>query len=310
MSYFEAHELVGAFAEMLVDVSDPAELWPRMLQHLQDAVGFDAGYIGATWGAAAEGRGAVLEHDEPSLKSSLGRLLAELAPGEVAAYTERARNHDEVWTPARMKELAIFNEVLLPSGMRHMLVRVSVRHGNVAGFNLERRGISPRFSEDDARVVDTVAPFLHIVELLTLDAGEDPVTQTFAEANQLSKREAEFLNLLVRGLQNAEIAIVARVSVNTVRNTLARMFEKLEVTTRAELTFIATHYDSEPRGRRIRRPGSGVTPRLPDDGLLTFRSHVEEAALAKALPPPRPKPPRPPSPIIYTAPLLRLPHGS
>jgi len=136
------------------------------------------------------------------------------------------------------------------------------------------------------------------------------VTQTFAEANALSKREAEFLNLLVRGLQNAEIAIVARVSVNTVRNTLARMFEKLEVTTRAELTFIATHYDSEPRGRRVRRPGSVVTSRLPDDGLLTFRSHVEEAAQAKALPPPRPKRLAAPSPIIYTAPLLRLPHGS
>ena len=306
MVHSEAHELVGTFAEMLVEVRDPAELWPRMLRHLHHALGFDAGYIAATWGSAMEGRGAVLEHDEPFLKKNLGRFLAEISPSEVSAYTERARNHGEVWPLARQRQLAVFNELLMPTGMRHMLVRVSVRHGNVAGFNLERRGLSRPFSERETRLVDVVTPFLHIVELLTLENQEDRVTQDFARAHALSKRETEFLNLLVRGLQNAEIAMVTRVSVNTVRNTLARLFDKVDVSTRAELTFAATRFNSDLRPKRG-APPSARGGRLPDDGMSQFRSRIEAATPRRARPAAERKPAPVAPPIIYTPPLERLP---
>lgn len=294
MSIAQAHELVGAFAEMVVAVREPAEIWPEMLQLLQDAVGFDAGYIAASWGAAMEGHGAVVEHDEPFLKRNLGRFLAELAPAEVASYTDRARLHTDVWPRSRQRELAVFNEVLRPTGMRHMLVRASVRHGNVAGFNLERRGLSVAFSEADLRLVDVVAPFLHIVEVLTLGASDFGL-DGFAAAHRLSRREAEFVDLVVKGLQNAEIAMLVRVSTNTVRNTLAKVFEKVGVATRSELAYAATTY-RDPKGRFTLAP----VCRLPDDGVSGFKARVQRAAVSNA---PPPAPPRRRSHIIYAPPL-------
>lgn len=302
MSSAQAHELIGAFSELVMDVRDPAELWPDMLLLLQDMVGFDAGYIAASWGSCTEGRGAVVEHDAAFLKWNLGRLLAEISPREVAAYTNRSRVHTDIWPSSRQRELAVFNEVLFPTGMRHMLVRTSVRHGNVAGFNLERRGLASPFSEAALQLVDVVSPFLHIVEVLHLQQEGDAGTSAFAETHRLSKREAEFLDLLVRGLQNSEIGMLTRVSVNTVRNTLSRIFEKVGVTTRSELTYLATQF------AEARAPGSpGFAPRLrmPDDGTGTFKQLVERAsalAVKRALE----KPPLARrSGVIYTPPLAQ-----
>lgn len=302
----EAHEVVGAFAEMLVEVREPAEMWPKMLLHLQDAIGFDAGYIAASWGAAMEGRGAVVEHDEPFLKLNLGRFLSELSPREVAHYTDRARTHREVWCMSREAELAVFNEVLIPTGMKQMLVRASVRHGNVAGFNLERRGVTIPFSEADLRLIDVVAPFLHIVEVLTLEAQNEPGLHAFAATYGLSKREEELVELVARGLQNGEIALLIRVSVNTVRNTLAKVFDKVGVSTRSELTYLATQFHRmAPRQSGAWQP----TPRrlLPDDGIDAFRTRVQRASEETAGAAPSRMRSGNPSRIVYTAPLPRVP---
>lgn len=52
---------------------------------------------------------------------------------------------------------------------------------------------------------------------------------------RLTPREREVLEHLRSGLTNREIGRVLGISVNTVRNTLARMFEKVGVCTRSEL---------------------------------------------------------------------------
>src|SRR6478752_9428521 len=98
MSTSEGYELVAEFASLVMDFQEPALVWPAMLMKLQDAIDFDAGYIAASWGNATEGRGAVADHDEPSLKRNLGRYLAEITPEEVALYTDRARVHHEIWS--------------------------------------------------------------------------------------------------------------------------------------------------------------------------------------------------------------------
>ncbi len=294
VSIWQAHNLVGVFAEMVVDVREPSEIWPDMLELLQETIGFDAGYIGATWGAAMEGRGAVVGHDEPFLKGNLGRFLAELSPREVAAYSGRSCLHDDVWPISRQRQLAVFNEVLVPTGMRHMLVRASVRRGNVAGFNLERRGTTSRFSEAQRHLVDVVAPFLHIVEVLALEAGQETGLEPFVEAYGLTRREAEFVQLVIKGLKNVEIAMLTRVSAHTVRNTLARVFGKVGVTTRAELTYCATRFSAEP-GAPAAPPGA----RLPDDGIESFKALVQGASLDST---PTVVPPRRRSQIIYTPP--------
>jgi len=299
MSTSEGYELVAEFATMVMEFQEPALVWPAMLMKLQDAIDFDAGYIAASWGNATEGRGAVADHDEPSLKRNLGRYLAEITPEEVALYTDRARVHHEIWSPERQRELAVFREVLLPTGMQHMLVRVSVRHGNVAGLNLERRTATP-FTQRELTLVDLVAPFLHIVEVLTLRGQDDSGLDELTQQHNLTERERELVGLAARGLQNNEIALLAKISTHTVRNTLAKVFEKVGVSNRAELTFLASRPSPIPGAK-----ASIIPPRsrLPGDGLQTFVSRVEDAS-GKRLPSALEQASTPRhSRIVYTAPL-------
>jgi DNA-binding CsgD family transcriptional regulator len=52
---------------------------------------------------------------------------------------------------------------------------------------------------------------------------------------QVTARERELCELLALGYQNREIAAALGTSPHTVRNQLARLFDKVDVTTRAEL---------------------------------------------------------------------------
>jgi DNA-binding CsgD family transcriptional regulator len=277
MSRSVDQRLVSDFAEMILSVRDPAAVWPWMLQKMDELIGFDSGYMAASWTTVTDGRGAVVGHDEPFMKRNLGRMLAEIAPEELARYADRASRAEDVWSSARRKQLSVFNEVLDPANVKKMLVRVSVRQGNVAGFNLERRGIAAEFSDRDLMLVDLVAPFLHMLEVLTLHSqdGSDQ-TNEFSDKHGLSPREAEFLDLTIRGLQNGEIAMLTGVSKNTVRNTLVKVYEKVGVTNRAELTFVARSPLSEDERRRPPTLGS-----IPDDGLSVFAKRVEAASLDK-----------------------------
>ncbi len=270
MSLSEAQRLVGAFLEMIVETRDPALVWPEMLLHTQELIGFDAGYIAATWGSVSDGRGAVAEYDPQLLRQHLGRYLAEIREDEVALYTDRARVHHDVWSPARQQELAVFRELLLPSGMRHMLVRSSSRRGNVAGFNLERRSDRP-FTERELRLVDLVAPLLHVFEILTACTSGDTLSPELARTYHLTERELQVVELTVRGLQNAEIALVLKVSSHTVRNTLARVFEKVGVANRAELTYAAV---------RTGEPERASAHLLSSDELRAFRACAEQGPAA------------------------------
>ncbi len=274
MTASEERELVGSFTELMVEFCDPAAIWPAMLSRLQEAVGFDAGYIAASWGTASEGRGAVAEHDAVLLRQNLDRYLAEIHAAEVARYTDRAQVHHQVWSPARQRELAVFRELLIPSGMKHMIVRVSMRGGNLAGFNLERRSAIP-FTERELALVDAVAPFLHLVEVMTLRSEDEWITAEFAREHGLTQRETEFVTLAVRGLQNSEIAVVSGVSVNTVRNTLARVFAKVDVSNRAELAYLAARPSA---GHQPLAPLDSPSRRVPSRDLLAFAARVRKAS--------------------------------
>ncbi|HEY0712757.1 MAG TPA: LuxR C-terminal-related transcriptional regulator [Polyangia bacterium] len=308
MSGLEGPRLVVAFAEIIASERDPAVVWPAMLRMLEESVGFDSGYIAASWTTAMQGRGAIIGHDEPFMKRNLGRMLAQISPEELARYTDHARCHDDVWAPSRRRQLAVFNEVLDPANVKKMMVRVSVRHGNIAGYNLERRGVGPSFSDRDLALVDMIAPFLHIFEVLSLDPQDGQETRRFAAENGLSRREAEFLELTVRGLQNSEIAMLTGVSINTVRNTLVKVYEKAGVTNRSELAYIATR---RPLGLQGRSGPQSQRHPAADDGFRTFAERVE--AISKNQNPETSSGPRVAASsahIVYTPPLGARPQRS
>jgi DNA-binding CsgD family transcriptional regulator len=87
----------------------------------------------------------------------------------------------------------------------------------------------------------------------------------------LTRREAEVARLVVRGLQNFEVAQVLGLSINTVRNTLVRVFEKARATTRAELAFLAHQAPS----LLTSAPNAGLPT---EDGVLGFSLLVRQLA--------------------------------
>jgi two-component system NarL family response regulator len=59
-------------------------------------------------------------------------------------------------------------------------------------------------------------------------------SQAKLDPNPLTERELEVLQLLSRGLSNRQIAAALTLSENTIRVHLARIFEKLGVSSRTE----------------------------------------------------------------------------
>jgi DNA-binding CsgD family transcriptional regulator len=260
MSEASALKLAATFAELISHVHDPSTLWPLMMEALERSVGFDAGYIAASWAESSDCRAAVLEHDPAYLEANIDRFLSEMSEAEVKTYAERAQDFEEVWPRERRKRLAVFNELLEPTGMRHMVVRVSYRHGHMAGVNLERRRASSAFTDHDRATIDVAIPFLHIAEQLTLATQDEDQMATFAARFALTRREAEFVTLACRGLQNGDIALACGLSANTVRNTLARVFEKAQVSNRVELRYLVTQCSvgqATQDTHTSRRPTSG-----------------------------------------------------
>jgi DNA-binding CsgD family transcriptional regulator len=83
-----------------------------------------------------------------------------------------------------------------------------------------------------------------------------------------SRRETQLTSLLLRGLQNREIATMLGISPNTVRNMLHAIFKKADVSTRSELVFVV----SNPESAVALRPGRSSL------ALRDFMKRVETAS--------------------------------
>jgi DNA-binding CsgD family transcriptional regulator len=138
---------------------------------------------------------------------------------------------DVLALPARTRTRSLmYDEVFAPQGIRSQIFAIAEFRGAPV-FNLFvcRHGRGTSFDEDDAASVAR--------SLRTLAAAHIAVEWAHAARSLelLSAREREIAALVSRGLRTREIAEVLGTSPNTVRNQTAKIFAKLEVTTRAEL---------------------------------------------------------------------------
>jgi len=95
-------------------------------------------------------------------------------------------------------------------------------------FSTYKEGSSPRLAAIISYVTEDQAP-IHC----------NPTPADSADRSVLNGRELEVLRLLVQGLTNKEIAVRMDISESVVKNTLQRLFAKLDVRTRAQLVRVA-----------------------------------------------------------------------
>lgn len=85
-----------------------------------------------------------------------------------------------------------------------------------------------------AALQQTVLPAEFTQRILDMAKSPTPVVAPRAVSRALTEREVEILQLLMRGLANAEIARNLGVSTNTVKNHLNNIYRKLGVTSRSQ----------------------------------------------------------------------------
>ena len=137
--------------------------------------------------------------------------------------------------PDFRNRMHFYREIVPQTGIAHfMWCHLFVRGQLVAHISLARRGRG--FKDSELKPLQELRPVLAIAE-----ASYRAVPRLDGEMqSRLTSRELEVADLVVRGLTNPEIAVALNLSLHTVRNHLNRIFQKVNVTTRAELAGLGT----------------------------------------------------------------------
>jgi DNA-binding CsgD family transcriptional regulator len=257
----------GAISELALSATDLADFEQRCFSFLKPILGFDtacsvwSGHDGTVRHVTA------LEYEEARLLRDFPRYMSELLPRELLGFAaERPALDVNVIASQRRARLTVYRELLDPFGVSVFVTNVWHCRYGVFGYHFGRIGRSPPFRGERLTRLHQLAPVMKLAQaLLTSDSCQTaPNAREWWSAEwSLSPRERDISALVARGFRNAEIAALLRISPNTVRNHLASVFRKADVSTRAELVFVMT--SSDPR--HSRRPGA-----QPWSAPLTARS--------------------------------------
>jgi DNA-binding NarL/FixJ family response regulator len=216
---------------------------------LQRAIGADAllGILQGQEGWGAEHVQGVSSEMMQRLTSRWATYRAELAPVLDVARSVGAAIDVEVMG-ASLERSAYYRELMEPQAAKSgAIVMLTHRQSVLGAFVLGRRR---GFSKRDERRLSELAPALGLgLAALRACGGErsNPaprVSRTDFDLTEacwrLSPREREFVEYVCLGYSNKQIALACGLSPNTVRNRLAAVFERLGVSTRAELASLVT----------------------------------------------------------------------
>ena len=114
----------------------------------------------------------------------------------------------------------------------HVMAGPIVSKGQLVGaVGFTREQVMPAF--DDQNLADLSALCLHL-STWTATMRSQPLQKL--ESNRLTPREVQIAQLVAQGRTNSEIGIELWITENSVKQALKRMFRKLEVSSRAEMT--------------------------------------------------------------------------
>jgi DNA-binding CsgD family transcriptional regulator len=134
-----------------------------------------------------------------------------------------------LFSPREMAGQPLYGELGGCLGARqHMTVRLAVRGRPVAGMYVGRTGRLARpFTDDDVALVRRLVPVLSLAEAAPPPAETDP-------SRSLTAREREVLELFALGASYAETGRALGVSINTIRQHVRALYEKLHVASKTE----------------------------------------------------------------------------
>lgn len=147
-------------------------------------------------------------------------------------------------TNNQFRRLGLYNEFFRKYDIKYQMVMPISHHpSTITGIVLNRSGKD--FSERDRLMMNLLAPHIvqayknaeavSAVQLNVRASTEDRAGGT----DSLTLRESELLHWLAQGKDNAEIAVILNIAVDTVKKHLTRIYQKLGVENRTAAALIA-----------------------------------------------------------------------
>jgi DNA-binding CsgD family transcriptional regulator len=212
------------------------------LATLRSVVGFD---FGITWSipeslddATLVGFPSGVWHQYFAERERFGRDIAPLVRGAL----ERGVVNDRELFDARARDrLGFYVDIIRPVGSRNFLTAMMGIPGRDAtAIQLGRAGRhGALFDDRDQRTLGQLLPVLSLGEALhrrstggalgapqSLDPGDDDPA--------LTRKEREVLELFEHGASYQDVARILQISINTVRDHVRNIYEKLHVTSKVE----------------------------------------------------------------------------
>ncbi|MBD2213313.1 LuxR family transcriptional regulator [Nostoc linckia FACHB-104] len=142
--------------------------------------------------------------------------------------------HEElVLPPGGWKQCDLYQNCCAYYDHEHIMTGPIVGGGQIIGtVHFARVGHTPAFSSD--HLADLSALCLHLSACLATVKRSPPQFNS-PLAHRLTPRERQIVDLVARGLTNAEIGAKLWITENSVKQALKRIFRKLEVVNRAEM---------------------------------------------------------------------------
>lgn len=224
----------GAVIELAHSEPSATAFQRRLLEHLQRRVGFDVAFaLGPPMGGAPVTDGLDPRVLARALREGGRGFIAELAPVKRAALAGRGAAVDTgVLGAARVHRCSYYRILAAPSGGGPSLCAYLRLRKKVIGTLVLGRGRRSSFREREIHRIEVLLP---AVALALASYSFRPRAAGASEMEGLAPREREIAEYLCLGYTNPEIARALGTSPNTVRNQLARIFEKVGASTRAEL---------------------------------------------------------------------------
>jgi DNA-binding CsgD family transcriptional regulator len=191
---------------------------------------------------------------DPSLVAT-ERALFGVRQGDVEDYEDHWRPMDRVFTAVMARAVPVHNwqvfaedewhrdPAWLGYGRRHLIYHymsapIFGARGRLIGvFNLCRPPSSRRF---DGKEIEKAAVFSGFLSAtLARVSGAIPVVDDQAH-DSLAPREIQVARLAAAGRNNVEIALALGIARETVKQTLRRVYRKLDVTGRAQMAATLT----------------------------------------------------------------------
>ncbi len=159
------------------------------------------------------------------------RITTGQEKGQIAAAKTGSYRDSEVFSAKERRELPLFAEIIRPQGISSQLVSHVTFRGERCGIMyLSRHGRTRAFSAKDEAALSRLLPAIALSQASLRSHTTQP-----DNCEALTPREQQIAFYVERGFRNLDIAAILGTSARTVRNQLSKLFDKVNVTNRAEL---------------------------------------------------------------------------